>query len=136
MVNIVVIGGNLTKAPELKYTPKGTAVCAMRIACNESYRTATGEKRESVLFIDVTAWGRQAESCAEYLDKGSRVLVEGALKSREWDDTRTGQHHIRIDVQAKSVQFLSASKKPGASSADNITAPPVEPVGPDDDVPF
>ncbi len=136
MVNVVMLGGNLTADPELKYTPKGTAVANMRLAVNSRYTTATGEKREEVLFIDVVAWGRQAETCAEYLAKGSKVFVEGQLKSQEWDDRRTGQKMRKIEVHAKAVNFLSASKKTanGAAPASVPATAGAEPG--DDDVPF
>src|SRR4029077_8618164 len=111
MVNCVVIGGNLCFAPELKYTAAGMAVCNLRLGRNSKYTTSSGEKREKVVFVDVIAWGKQAESCAEYLDKGSKILVEGDLQMNEWDDKRTGQKHSKMEVRASRVHFLSSGKR-------------------------
>jgi single-strand DNA-binding protein len=111
MVNIVCIGGNLCFSPELKYTSAGMAVCNLRLANNSKYTTKTGEKRERVVFVDVIAWGKTAEACAEYLDKGSKILVEGELTLNEWEDRKTGQKHSRMQVRASQIHFLSTSSK-------------------------
>ena len=131
MVNLVVLAGNLCAAPDLKYIASGTAVCNLRLAVNNKYTTASGEKRESVLFIDVTAWGKQAESAAEYLEKGSKILVEGELRQREWTDTRSGDKRSKIEVQSRSIQFLSMKKSNGAQPAPAASPAPAE-----EDVPF
>ena len=131
MVNLVVLAGNLCANPDLKYIASGTAVCNLRLAVNNKYTTASGEKRESVLFIDVTAWGKQAESAAEYLEKGSKILVEGELRQREWNDTRTGDKRSKIEVQSRSIQFLSMKKSNGAQPAPAASPAPAE-----EDVPF
>ena len=133
MVNLVVLAGNLCAAPDLKYIASGTAVCNLRLAVNNKYTTASGDKRESVLFIDVTAWGKQAESAAEYLEKGSKILVEGELRQREWTDTRSGDKRSKIEVQCRSIQFLSMKKSNGAHPA---TSPTHAPADADADVPF
>src|SRR2546422_211153 len=84
-LNKVFLIGNLTRPPELRYTPSGTAVADLRLAVNRNYTTQGGEKREETSFITVVVWGKQAETCGEYLDKGSPILVDGRLQTREWD---------------------------------------------------
>ena len=103
--NVVVLAGHLTRMPELRHTPSGVAVCDLRIAVNDTYRSRSGEKIESALFAGVSVWDRQAESCAQYLSKGAPVLVEGRLKLDQWK-TEDGQHRSRIYVRAHRVQFL------------------------------
>src|SRR2546421_5840044 len=82
-LNKVFLIGNLTRPPELRYTPSGTAVADLRLAVNRNYTTQGGEKREETSFITVVVWGKQAETCGEYLDKGSPILVDGRLQTRE-----------------------------------------------------
>src|SRR3989338_6666822 len=84
-LNKVLLIGNLTKPPELRYTPSGTAVADLRMAVNRNYTTQSGEKREEACFLTVVVWGKQAESCGEYLDKGSQIFVEGRLHTRDWE---------------------------------------------------
>lgn len=103
--NSVTLLGNLTRTPELRYTPSGAAVCDLGLAVNRKYTTAGGEKREEVLFIGCVAWGKQAESCAEFLDKGSLVMINGRLQSRQWE--KEGQKRTTIEVVVDTVQFLS-----------------------------
>lgn len=135
MVNVVILVGHLCANPELRYTASGTAVANLRLAVNNTYTNAKGEKRENVLFIDVAAWGKQAESAAEYLEKGSKVLVEGELRLREWDDKPSGRRVSKIEVHAKSVQFLNFKKSNGDGATTQATA--AVPAGQsDEDVPF
>lgn len=138
MVNVVILAGNLCANPELRYTPAGTAVSTLRLAVNDKYTTSTGEKRDRVLFINVVAWGKTAENAAEYLEKGSKILVEGELRMSEWDDKRTGQKQSRTEVHAAAIKFLSMKKTNGAPAhAGAGTSPaPLEPHRADDDVPF
>jgi single stranded DNA-binding protein (ssb) len=91
-LNKVFLMGNLTRPPELRYTPSGTAVADLRLAVNRNYTTQSGEKRDEVCFLTVVVWGKQAESCGEYLDKGSPIMVEGRLQTRDWEtkDGRSG----------------------------------------------
>jgi single-strand DNA-binding protein len=84
-LNKVFLIGNLTRAPELRYTPSGTAVADLRLAVNRNYTTQGGEKRDETCFLTVVVWGKQAESSTEYLDKGSPVMVEGRLQTRDWE---------------------------------------------------
>ena len=108
-LNKVLLIGNLTRDPELRYVPSGTAVATFTIAVNRSYKTQTGEKKEEATFVRVVTWGRRAEVCGEYLSKGSPVFVEGRLRSRAWQ-TPEGQNRSTIEVIAQSVQFLSGGK--------------------------
>lgn len=106
-VNTVILGGNLTRDPEVRYTPQGTAVAKIGLAINETYRTKDGEKREDTCFVDVEAWDRQAETAGEFLKKGSPVLVEGTLKLDTWTD-KEGQKRSKHKVRARRIHFLSA----------------------------
>lgn len=109
MFNKIILIGNLTKDPELRYTPQGTAVASFRIAVNSKIKQQ-GELKDETLFIGVVVFGKQAESAGQYLSKGRSVLVEGRLQERNWE--KDGQKHSRMEVVASSVRFLS--KKPGA----------------------
>ncbi len=104
--NKVILMGNLTHDPELRYTPQGTAVTDLRMAVTTVRGGGRGEKKEDTLFIDVTVWDRMAENCSEYLAKGRPVLVEGRLSSDSWDDKETGQKRYKTRVIATTVQFL------------------------------
>lgn len=104
MYNRIILIGNLTKDPELRYTPQGTPVSNFRIAVNSRYKQAD-ELREETLFIDVVVLGKQAESCSQYLNKGRSVLVEGRLKERRWESE--GQQRSKFEVIAQNVRFLS-----------------------------
>jgi single-strand DNA-binding protein len=108
--NKVILIGNLTRDPELKYTPKGTAVAKIGLAVNRSWKTDTGETREEVTFIDVDAFGRQAEVIGQYLKKGRPLMVEGRLKLDQWDDKTTGQKRSRLGVVLESFQFLDSGR--------------------------
>ncbi len=114
-LNRVLLIGNLTRDPELRYTPGGAAVCEFAIAINSQFTTKAGEKREEVTFVDITAWARQAEICAEYLKKGRPVFVEGRLRQDRWEDQKTGQKRSKITVTADRVQFLGSP--PGGGGA-------------------
>ena len=90
-LNKVMLIGNLTQDPEVRRTSSGTAVSTLRLAVNESYQSKTGERVEKTLFLDVDVWDRQAETCQQYLSKGSPVFVEGRLQMDQWDDKETGR---------------------------------------------
>jgi single-strand DNA-binding protein len=131
-LNKVFLIGNLVRPPELRYTPTGTAVVDMRLAVNRNYTTQGGEKREDTCFLTVVVWGKQAETCGEYLDKGSPVLVEGRLQTRDWE-TKDGQKRNVVEVVAERVQFMGRGRTAGAPAA----AEPVEAhADGDDEVPF
>jgi single-strand DNA-binding protein len=134
-LNKVFLLGNLTRVPELRYTPSGTAVADLRLAVNRNYTTQGGEKREDTCFLTVVVWGKQAESCREYLDKGSPILVEGRLQTRDWE-AKDGQKRTVTEVVAERVQFMGRGR--AASPAAVPAAEPFsdEAPGGDDDVPF
>ena len=133
-LNKVFLIGNLTRAPELRYTPSGAAVADVRLAVNRNYTTQSGEKREDTCFLTVVVWGKQAESCGEYLEKGSPILVEGRLQTREWEG-KDGQKRSVVEVVAERVQFMGRGKS-AAASAPGVPEP-VEAGGEaDDEVPF
>src|SRR5204863_8873329 len=111
-LNKVFLIGHLTRAPELRYTPSGTAVADLRLAVNRNYTTQSGEKREDTCFLTVIVWAKQAESCGEYLDKGSPVMVEGRLQTRDWE-TKDGQKRNGVEVVAERVQVMGCPKAAG-----------------------
>jgi single-strand DNA-binding protein len=115
-LNKVIIMGSLTRDPEIKFTPKGTALGQLGIAVNRSYKTDSGEKREEVTFIDVELWGKTAELAGEYLKKGQPVFIEGRLKLDTWDDKTTGQKRSKMKVICENMQFLG-SKGGGAPAS-------------------
>ena len=124
-LNRVFLMGRLTFDPELRRTPSGTAVTELRMATNRSYQGRDGERKEETLFIDVTVWDRQAETCCQYLKKGSAVHVEGSLRMDTWDDKTTGEKRSKVKVHADRVQFLGG-REPTAMSDDDFPAPPRE----------
>jgi single-strand DNA-binding protein len=146
-LNKVFLIGNLTRDPEIRYTPSGKAVGDLRLAVNRRFKTAEGENRDETCFVNVVVWGRQAETCGEYLRKGSPLLAEGRLQYDEWE--KDGQKHNRLRVVAERVQFLSSprgaefrdgSSKENADNPEARQAPaPAEPAdsgGDDDNLPF
>ncbi|MBU1122935.1 MAG: single-stranded DNA-binding protein [Candidatus Omnitrophota bacterium] len=108
--NKVFLVGNLTKDPELRYTPTGTAVITLRLAANTPFKDKEGQLQKDTCFINVVVWGQMAEACNQYLQKGSQVLVEGRLQSRSWQ-TAEGQNRSIIEVRAVRVQFMSRAVK-------------------------
>ena len=122
--NKVLLMGNLTKDPELRYTPGGMAVANLRMAVNRKYRTKDQELKEEVCFITAVVWNKQAETCNQYLHKGSSLFVEGRLQSRSWEDT-TGAKRSVIEVRAERVQFMGAPGQAKSPSAISATQPEV-----------
>src|SRR5262245_8671125 len=115
-LNKVLLIGNLTRDPELRYIPNGSAVTTFTLAMNRAYKLQTGEKKEETTFIKVVVWGRMAEICGEYLKKGRPVFVEGRLQSRSWDGP-DGQKRNTTEVIAQTVQFLGQGQGQGAGAA-------------------
>jgi len=150
--NRVVLVGNLTRDPELRYTPKGTAIAKIGLAVNRVWTNEAGEKKEEVTFVDVDVFGRTAENVGQYMRKGRPILIEGRLKLDQWDDKQTGQKKSRLGVIAENVQFLGSAQGGGeggggapapraprpSAAASAPVAEPVEGDGPpeSDDVPF
>lgn len=137
-LNRVLLIGNLTKDPELRYTPSGTPVGTLRLAINSSYKSQTGERKEETCFVNVIVWSRQAETCNQYLKKGRAVFVEGRLVSRSWE--AEGQKRSTMEVRADRVQFLGGggpSAAPARPGADDERAGEAAPVagGVEDDAP-
>lgn len=136
--------GNLTRDPELRYTPKGTAVAKLGLAVNRSWRNAEGQQQDETTFVDVDAFGKQAETLGQYMQKGRPILVEGRLKLDQWEDKNTGQNRSKLGVILEKFSFVGGgSQNGGTTSTSQATAPPptseVPPFddGPsDDDVPF
>lgn len=117
-LNKVLLMGNLTRDPELRYTPQGTAVANLRLAVNRKFKTRAGELKEEVCFVTAVVWNKMAESCNQYLHKGSPVFVEGRLQSRTWEDAASGKNRSVIEVRAERVQFLGQGPKgPAAEGA-------------------
>ena len=122
MYNRIILIGNLTKDPELRYTPQGTPVASFRIAVNTRYKQSD-ESREDTLFIDIVTFGKQAETCSQYLNKGKSVLVEGRLQERRWESE--GQQKSKFEVIAQTVRFLSRKGAgEGQGVADSEVPPP------------
>jgi single-strand DNA-binding protein len=116
--NRVLLMGNLTRDPELSYTPQGAAVCKFGLAVNNSYVTASGERKEDPLFIDIVVWKKQAESCATFLKKGRPVFIEGRLQLDNWQSA-TGEKRSKIKVIANRVQFIGAKSKSDEGTPDD-----------------
>jgi single-strand DNA-binding protein len=155
--NKVILAGNLTRDPELRYTPKGSAVVKFTLAINRTWKNEAGENKEEASFVDVEAWSRQAEVIAQYMRKGRPLLVEGRLKQDTWEDKNTKQKQSKLKVVLESFSFIDskgaeggapsgpeaprrAAPAPGAAPSSAAKpaegpegeAPPVE----EDDVPF
>jgi single-strand DNA-binding protein len=129
--NKVILLGRLTRDPELRYTPAGSPVCNFDLAVNRSYTTQGGERRDEVCFITIVVWGKQAETCAEYLKKGGQTLVEGRLTQRSWE-TPEGQKRSKHEVVGERVQFLGGRPAPGPGGEEEMPRP--APTG--EEVPF
>lgn len=123
MFNKVILIGNLTKDPELRYTPQGTAVASFRLAVTSKFRSGD-EMKEETLFIDVVVWGKQGETCSQYLSKGRPVLVEGRLQERRWESD--GQQRSKMEVVAQTVRFLGGRRDEGQGRQQTSGRPPEE----------
>ncbi len=106
--NKVMLIGNLTRDPEVRYTPKGSAVCDIGLAVNRVYTSDSGEKVEEVTFVDVVLWAKMAELAGKYLHKGRPVFIEGRLQMDSWEDKQTGQKRTRLRVVGEQMQFLGS----------------------------
>lgn len=128
-LNKVMLIGRLTRDPELRYTPSGTAVCDVTIAVSRNYTTADGEKKEETCFADVTLWKRQAELCAEYLKKGREVFIEGRLITDKWE-TPDGQKRSKMKIVAIGMQFLGRPPAQDRDEGGGAAHPPETPPEP------
>ena len=156
--NKVLLMGNLTRDPEVRYTPKGTALANLGLAVNRVWTTESGEQKEEVTFVDIEVWGRQAETAGQYLSKGRPVFIEGRLKLDSWEDKESGQKRHKLKVVAERVQFLGAPRggaevkdqapadeaparparggRPAAPPARDVDEPEPTTAGEDDNIPF
>ena len=121
--NKVILVGNLTRDPEIRYTPKGSAVADIALAVNRNYTLETGEKREEVTYVDVVLWARLAEIAGEYLKKGRSVLIEGRLQMDTWDDKQSGQKRTKIRVVGETMQMLGSRTGAGGEADEGGGAP-------------
>jgi single-strand DNA-binding protein len=112
-LNKVQLMGNITRDPEVRYTPKGTAVTDISLAINRSFNSDDGERREETTFVDITFWGRQAEVIGEYMKKGRPLYVEGRLQLDSWEDKTSGQQRSRLKVVGENFQFLGGRDDAG-----------------------
>ena len=152
-LNKVMLIGNLTRDPELRYTPKGTAVADIALAINRVWNNEQNQRQEETTFVDITLWGRQAELAQQYLTKGRGAYIEGRLQMDTWDDKQTGQKRSKLKVVAEGLQFLPDGKggaggqipQGGAQSSrppqqqnrpQGASAAPAEDYGDEDDIPF
>lgn len=127
-VNRVLIAGNLTRDPDIRYTPKGSAVADISLALNRTYTNDAGEKMEDVVYVDVVLWAKLAELAGQYLHKGKAVFIEGRLQLDSWEDKATGQKRTRLRVVGENMQFLGGKDapqegQPAAQSPAPRTAP-------------
>ncbi|MBI5380323.1 MAG: single-stranded DNA-binding protein [Opitutae bacterium] len=128
-LNKVFLIGNLTRDPELRVTPKGTAICQFGLAVNRQYKDESGATRDETTFVDIEAWGKQGELVSKYLTKGSPCFVEGRLRLDQWEDKTSGQKRNRLKIVLDNVQFLgrpggnAGAPASGASDGIDQTAP-------------
>jgi single-strand DNA-binding protein len=119
-LNKVFLIGNLTRDPELRVTPKGTAICQFGLAVNRQFKDESGQTRDETTFVDIEAWGKQGELVSKYLTKGSPAMVEGRLKLDQWEDKQSGQKRSKLKIVLDNVQFLGRA---GGGSAGGAAAP-------------
>lgn len=143
-INTVILSGNLSKDPELRYTPKGSAICGFSVATNREWKTESGEKREEVSFIDCVCFGASGENVSKFFAKGRPILVEGRLKQETWDDKQTGAKRYAVKVVVDRWHFIGGKKddvaQPKAKISREDLPPGTKPAATDppegDDVPF
>ena len=109
--NKVILAGNITRAPELRYTPGGKAVCEIGLAVNRQWKTESGEKKEAVTFVDCTAWAGTAEAISKHLRKGDPILIEGRLDLESWEDKETKEKRQKLAVTIESFSFIGGKKE-------------------------
>jgi single-strand DNA-binding protein len=120
--NKVILMGNLTRDPEVRYTPKGMAIAKIGLAVNRRWTTETGEQKEEVTFVDVDAFGKQAETIGQYMRKGGAILIEGRLRLDQWDDKQTGQKRQRLGVVCENFRFVGGAPR-GEDGSPAASAP-------------
>lgn len=137
-LNRVTLAGRLTRDPEVRHLPSGSAVCELGLAVTRFYKDREGQSKEDTVFVDVETWNKQAEFCGDYLKKGRPILVEGSLKSDQWEDKSTGQKRTKIKVRAQRVQPLDWDDRGGGQSRGGGSSRDAGDSGPEpeDDIPF
>jgi single-strand DNA-binding protein len=149
-LNKVMLIGNLTRDPELRVTPKGTAICTFSIAVNRKFKDDSGGEREEVTYVDIEAWGKSGENISKYCTKGRPLFVEGRLRLDQWEDKTTKEKRSRMKVVLENFQFLGGGRSEGgageggeprtyaprAGAAPKSAAPSAPPENLDEDVPF
>ena len=151
-LNKVMLIGNLTRDPELRVTPKGTAICQFSLAVNRKFKDESGGEREEVTYVDIEAWSKQGETIAKYCTKGRPLFVEGRLRLDQWEDKTTKEKRSRMKVVLENFQFLGSGRGDGAapsggegggsyaprpaSAPKPAAAPPAAQENLDEDVPF
>jgi single-strand DNA-binding protein len=133
-LNKVMLIGNLTRDPELRVTPRGTAVCTFSLAVNRKFKDDAGGEREEVTYIDVEAWGRSGENIAKYCARGKPLFVEGRLRLDQWEDKTTKEKRSKMKVVLENFQFLGGAR-PGASGEGSLAGAESAPQ-PEGDVPY
>ena len=139
--NKVILAGNLTRDPEIRYSPKGTPIVGLTIAINRTWKNEAGETKEEVTFVDMDAFGRTADVIGQYLKKGRPILIEGRLKLEQWEDKQTSQKRSKLGVVLESFQFMDSGRAdgtPGTGARSRATSPsaPEVPAPEEDEVPF
>ncbi len=117
--NKVLLMGNLTRDPELRVTPKGTAICQFGLAVNRQFKDESGAQRDETTFVDIEAWGRQGETIAKYCTKGRPLFVEGRLKFDQWEDKASGQKRSKLKVVLEGFQFMGGRGEAGTGGGDD-----------------
>jgi single-strand DNA-binding protein len=133
-LNKVFLMGNLTRDPELRYTPQGTAVVNFGMAISRNWTTPTGESKEDVCFVEVNMFGRRAEVISEYFSKGNPIFVEGRLQYRQWE-SKDGQKRNALRVIAENFEFVGSTKKRSPEGGIEPTAPPKPDIN-EEEIPF
>ncbi len=124
--NKVILAGNLTRDPELRYTPKGMAIAKIGLAINRRWKSETGEMKDETTFVDVDAFGKTAETIGQYLKKGRPILIEGRLRYQTWEDKQSGQKKSKLGVVMETFQFMDSGGGRGDGGGSS-EAPPARP---------
>src|SRR5512137_2997484 len=133
--NRVILLGNLTRDPEVRYIPSGTAVASFAIAVNRRFKQGD-EMKDEVSYIDIVVFGKTAENCGQYLNKGDAILVEGRIQQRRWDDKETGQKRSKVEVVAQVVNFMPKRTGQSGGGAKQEQEPMPEPPVDEGEIPF
>jgi len=138
-INRVNITGNLTSDPEIRESAGGMAILKMRVAVNDRRKNAAGDWEDAPNYLDVVMFGKRAESVSRFLNKGSKIAIEGKLRWSQWDDKDTGAKRSKVEIVADDIEFMSSRGEGGGGGGGNYSAPtsktPADPVI-DDDIPF